>query len=273
MQDTNDYENFYLRPHQSGQPDANQYTPVFHSASGWQLYHGAGYAAPTVYPYDTWIPVRISFSGDRAEVYIDSAEPALIIPELKRPRQAGKVGLTAFLAEVHFSEFRYSQEAPTLRGAPPAVPEPPEGAVLSWEVSAPFAEKELVGLTRLPEGFASTLTWRDLPAEGTGITNLARISPLTDGTNTVWVRWPEARGPAERVRFGYSDRVRVFCNGHLLYSGSNLYRSRDFRYLGTIGLFDEIRCPTRDGRNEVLFAVSESFGGWGILAATPSDQR
>ena len=44
------------------------------------------------------------------------------------------------------------------------------------------------------------------------------------------------------------------------------YRSRDFRYLGTIGLFDEISAPLRPGTNELTFAVSESFGGWGILA-------
>jgi hypothetical protein len=271
MQDTNDYENFYLRPHQSGQPDANQYTPVFHGVAGWQLYHGAGYSAPTVYPYDTWIHVRIAFSGDRAEVYIDSQQPSVVIPELKRERQAGTVGLTAFLADVHFSNFRYGDEVPVLRGTPEVVPEAPDGVVLSWQVSAPFAEKEMVGLTTLPEEFASTLEWRGLAAESTGITNLARISSLSPETNTVWVRWPQDVGSRQRVRFGYSDRVRVFCNGRLLYSGSNLYRSRDFRYLGTIGLFDEIRCPAENGRNDVLFAVSESFGGWGILAVAFSE--
>jgi len=38
------FEHFYIRPHQSGNPDANQYTPVFNGVSAWQLYHGALYA-------------------------------------------------------------------------------------------------------------------------------------------------------------------------------------------------------------------------------------
>src|SRR5436305_7133732 len=44
--DTGNYEEFYLRPHQSGNPDATQYTPVFNGVSGWQLYHGERYAVP-----------------------------------------------------------------------------------------------------------------------------------------------------------------------------------------------------------------------------------
>src|SRR5690349_14857662 len=31
MQDINNYESFYVRPHQSGNPDATQYTPVFNN--------------------------------------------------------------------------------------------------------------------------------------------------------------------------------------------------------------------------------------------------
>ena len=69
-----------------------------------------------------------------------------------------------------------------------------------------------------------------------------------------------------RLRFGYSDRVRDFLNGRLLYSGDNGYRSRDFRYLGTIGLFDSVPLALRAGENELLLAVSDSFGGWGVLA-------
>src|SRR5680860_359966 len=31
MQDLENYEDFYVRPHQSGNPDATQYTPVYNS--------------------------------------------------------------------------------------------------------------------------------------------------------------------------------------------------------------------------------------------------
>ena len=82
MHDRRNYEELYLRPHQSGNPDANQYTPVFHGLPGWQLYHGDGHGVAVTYPTDTWIHVKIVFSGTRGEVYIDSEEPVLAIASL-----------------------------------------------------------------------------------------------------------------------------------------------------------------------------------------------
>ena len=57
VHDTKNYEEFYVRPHQSGNPDANQYTPVFNGVSGWQLYHGERYAAPFAYRFHEWMRV------------------------------------------------------------------------------------------------------------------------------------------------------------------------------------------------------------------------
>ena len=42
--------------------------------------------------------------------------------------------------------------------------------------------------------------------------------------------------------------------------------SRDYRYLGTIGYFDEVFLPLEPGKNELWFAVGENFGGWGLEA-------
>ena len=61
--------------------------------------------------------------------------------------------------------------------------------------------------------------------------------------------------------------LRLFLNGRLLYTGNNGYRTRDYRYLGTIGYFDAVTLPLEKGSNELWFAVSESFGGWGVQAA------
>lgn len=44
MQDLENYENFYVRPHQSGNPDAAQYIPVFNGMDAWQLFYGEGYS-------------------------------------------------------------------------------------------------------------------------------------------------------------------------------------------------------------------------------------
>ena len=57
----------------------------------------------------------------------------------------------------------------------------------------------------------------------------------------------------------------VFVNGRRVYSGDNTYMSRDYRYLGTIGLFDSVVLPLQPGKNEICVAVTEAFGGWGIM--------
>jgi hypothetical protein len=60
--------------------------------------------------------------------------------------------------------------------------------------------------------------------------------------------------------------VRVYLNGRLLYSGNDTFLSRDYRFLGSIGYFDALYLPLRQGENELLMAVSEDQGGWGVQA-------
>ena len=40
MQDDENHEEIYFRPHKSSLPDAIQYAPVWNAESTWQLYHG-----------------------------------------------------------------------------------------------------------------------------------------------------------------------------------------------------------------------------------------
>jgi len=60
MQDEDNYEEFYIRPHLSGMPDANQYNPVYNGVAGWQLYFGKEYSAPVIYHNNTWTHVKIA---------------------------------------------------------------------------------------------------------------------------------------------------------------------------------------------------------------------
>jgi hypothetical protein len=271
VQDTQNREEFYLRPHQSGNPDANQYTPLFNGMTGWQLYHGEGYGAAIEYPFDEWIHVKIVFSGSRGEVYVSDMErPLLAIGEMKREVGPGKVGLTVSnFAPAHFSNFSYQAiEKPSLNAEFKEPAPAAHGTVASWMVSAAFGERDLEGKTSLTDADDTPDSWTKLDAESTGITNLSRVQGNSRTSNTVYARVVvvSEREQMRRVRFGYSDRVKVFLNGRLLYGGSNTYRSRDYRYLGTIGLFDELYLPLREGPNELRFAVSESFGGWGLMA-------
>jgi hypothetical protein len=269
LQEGGNGEEFYVRPHQSGKPDACQYTPILHGLTSWQLYHGEGYGASIDLPAGRWNTVRIVVAGDRAEIYVGDPEtPAVVVGRLKRPPGPGKVGVNAHFAPAHYSRFRVQRGTFPLRGTP-AKPSPaPVGSIRTWEVSAPFAEEDLADRTEIdPARFADT-GWRPLETEETGLANLASLGGPEEGADTVIARARLVSDRARRVllRFGYSDRVRVFLDGALLYAGDNGYRTRDFRYLGTIGYFDTVPLSLREGTNELWLAVSESFGGWGVQA-------
>lgn len=51
--------------------------------------------------------------------------------------------------------------------------------------------------------------------------------------------------------------------------GNRLAIGHHYRFLGTIGLHDEVILPVTPGDNELWFAVSEEFGGWGVTAQLP----
>ncbi len=77
------------------------------------------------------------------------------------------------------------------------------------------------------------------------------------------------RSASDAVRaleLGFSDRAIVYLNGQPLFRGDDTYRSRDYRFLGSIGWFDTVYLPLRAGENELIVAVSETLGGWGLQA-------
>ncbi len=273
VQDAANREEFYIRPHQSGNPDANQYTPVFNGLTAWQLYHGEGYGAPVDYEFDTWIPIRIVVAGDQAEVYIGDLEtPALFIDDLKRETTSGAVGLSvANFGAARFADFRFEKkDNPELQGrGSNETRTGPDGSVLNWQVSTPFAESAIGESVEIPSSLKEDLVMDDAANRAIGLANLSRVHPLTREANTVFARVTVVsdRAQSKNLAIGYSDRVRVFLNDHLLYSGNNGFRTRDYRYLGTIGWFDTITLPLQKGENELWLAVSESFGGWGVQAA------
>jgi hypothetical protein len=272
MQDFENYEEFYLRPHQSGNPDANQYQPVFNGVAAWQLYYGEGYGAPVKYDFNQWVHVKIAVSGRNAEIYIkDMAAPALFVSDLKREVRQGRVGLSVGnFAPAYYSNFSFTPlNNVQLKRKPGAVEPAPPGTVMAWMVSGLLEGKSLEGKYQLTAADKEKLSWKRLDSESTGICNLARLQGITEERNTVFARLriQSEREQVKKIRFGFSDAVKVYFNDRLLYGGSDIYQSRDYRFLGTTGLFDELYLPLKQGDNELLIAVTENFGGWGIRAA------
>jgi hypothetical protein len=259
--DHENYELFYLRSHLSKHPDATQYTPVFHGIYGWQIYTSKRYVQPAEIGADRWVHVRMAIRGSRLEVSVDGQ--LLIFPQLVRDPAAGAVGLMASAGGAHFCNFEFHPtDDPALNGGGGAPADmTPEGTITRWRVSTTFPESKIESVTGLQ--------WEDLGVGDNGIANLAMLRRRENTNNTVFASMTLHADKAGtlRVRFGYSDRVVAFLNGRAIYRGIAQFGSRDPRFLGSIGLFDELDLPLRAGDNELRFAVSEDFGGWGIIAA------
>ena len=260
--DHGNYETFFVRPHQSGNPDATQYTPVFNDVMAWQLYHGEPFQVPLELPCDEWVRLRIAFAGGQAEITV-ADHPSIVVP-LKRDLVAGKVGLLGgSFAGTHYSNFSVDEIDSGPAVAVPAHVGP--GVIGAWDVSDP-----------IPGGVAEALdvagrSWTRLEAEPSGLVNLARLSGIEDGRDTAFARAVirAAAAGAKKLEFGFSDRVHVYLNGRLLFGADDSYRTRDYRFLGSIGWWDALWLPLEEGPNELVLAVSEDFGGWGVQARFP----
>lgn len=267
LQDDENFESFFVRPHQVGNPDAVQYTPVFNGISGWQIYHGPGYWAPVSFPLHEWFRIRVVFSGERAEVYVGNGdEPALAIRELKCAVESGRVGVFGGPG-IHLSGFAHDTSGSVaLRGPAPPPASPRDGIIPQWLISDAFPEEALVGSPQLERGRIAERTWSRLGSEPSGLVDLARVNGLREGKNTVFARalFRSTRPQTKRLELGFSDRAVVYLNGRALYGGDYTYRSRDYRFLGSIGYFDTLYLPLVKGVNELVVAVSEDLGGWGI---------
>ncbi|WP_143070680.1 hypothetical protein [Flagellimonas taeanensis] len=271
IQDANNYEEYYLRPHQSGNPDAMQYSPVINGNAAWQLYHGEGYWSPFQFTFGEWMHVKLVIRENKMQVYINDMEnPILHVTDLKLGEKSGGLGFGSFLGGTHYANLTYQNTddvALVKSEENDHNKENRSGIISSYEVSEAFPSKKLGGITVLKD--LNIPVERKMKAEASGILNLSKVSPVSEDTNTVLAKFnisSNSGDETKRLEFGYSDKVKVFVNGKLVYGGDNSFRSRDYRYLGSMGFFDSIHLNLRKGNNEITFAVTERMGGWGVMA-------
>ena len=267
------YEDFYLRPHQTGRPDATQYTPVYHGVSAWQLY--PEYNTSLNIPRDEWIHIRLEIAGSRMEVYVNSMdEPLIVIDRLRLGRTQGAVALKAILGAntdaypSAFSNFSIVNNDRPVHYTDEPTPTLESGYVQQWAVSDAYTANPS-HLKELPHDLLSSSTWRVVNSDSIGRVNLAKLHPFPSGGGLIFARViiDANRSLVKQLNFGFSDRGSVFLNGELLFTGDNTYLSRSHRYLGVMTVDnDALFLPLEHGENELVFAVSEAFGGWGLTA-------
>lgn len=274
IQDELNYEEFYLRPHQSGNADAMQYTPVINGNAAWQLYSGKGYWSPIQHKFGGWMHVKLIVSDQRMDVFIDDMEkPILHVSELKLGRTYGSLGFGTFLGAAYYANLSYEEiKKPELVSKSDTEIQAEPGTIMDWKVSIAFPDTKLTGPVLLQE--LNIPMEKDLKTDAFGILNLSRISKVSDTTNTVLAKFniDSDKEQLKKIDFGYSDKITVFVNGKPVYFGDNSFRTRDYRYLGSMGYFDSVYLDLKEGQNQIVFAVTEKMGGWGLMARL-SDQN
>lgn len=267
MQDKENFEYFYVRPHQSGNPDATQYTPVFNGDDGFQLYYGEGYSNAFSFKFNDWHHISIKLHGLQAEFCIED-KPVIKVKEMLTGWKSGKIALVSGGAPLRIANVQYTiQQEP----APTPMPLPATGTggvITQYQVSNVVKRTLFDKQYKLTPEFKNKFTWTAQQSEPSGVINLAKFGKLTDTSNTI-VAKVIVESQEEQVKelsFGFSDYVTVYFNDKAIYYGADNFMSRDYRFLGTIGYFDKLFLTLNKGTNEIWFVVSENFGGWRVKA-------
>jgi hypothetical protein len=280
-----DAEWVYLRPHQSGYPDAIQYTPVLKTGLNWQIYNGPGFTAAVDIPRETWFHLRLEVTGAQGKFFVkDMEKPVLVMDDLKSGVRKGQVALAVLTGATYFSNFevRTTPDSAWVRHEPPM----PPGTLTKWSISP-----SLDALSRnlecpLSAEETRSLQWQDVQAEPPGFVVLyryreaphPRVSFQTDfstrlqpqpGMKVLYAKTSIASDSdrVKKLEIGYSDDVSVFLNGRILWRGRSAQAFRDPRFLGIVNPEnDAVYLPLKKGSNELVLALSELGGGWGFIA-------
>ncbi|NER13588.1 hypothetical protein GWK08_09080 [Leptobacterium flavescens] len=275
--DQGNMESFYIRAHLPGKPDANQAAPVINGITPWQFYFGPKYSFPYEYKYNDWTHIKLVINGDKAQIYMDYAEKPNFSWKLVHPPKEGAIAIGGGgLAPMHYANFKIDKSKTEIIDFKEGKREPIEGIIPEWEVSDIFEEKLLDDPNKLRPVINSRTWGRKIQVEEGVAANIARVANIlaSGSANTVFARIQiqSDRNQIKLFEFGYSDRVVAILNGEAIYRGNNRWQSRDYRYLGTIGLFDAVYLNLKKGNNTLLLAVSEDFGGWLVTGKFPDNK-
>ena len=283
LESPDDHESVYLRPHKSGLDDATQYMPVFKGGSTWQIFSGEGFTAAIDIPKEQWFHVKLEISGSTGKLFVNNPEkPVLIINDLKRGRSKGPVGLWGGVTGGHFANFSYtSKNAMDASNSNKAAALDPR-MIANWELSDDFSVTD-INPDVLPD--AKGMKWEKVSVESPGMLVINRYRRSSDvlppyvsdaskrleiikEKKVVFARTIIHSDYAQikKLSFGYSDEVTVHLNGQPLFNGKSAFRFRDPGFLGIMDVEDDaVFLPLKKGPNELVLAVSEFFGGWGMI--------
>src|SRR5262249_24593878 len=210
-------------------------------------------------------------------------KPVLVMNDLKSGVQSGQVALVDLIGATYVSNFkiRATPDAAWERHEPPM----PPNTLTKWSISPAYDALERNLEKALTPAGAQAIKWEDVQAAPPGFVVLyryrvaphpavtfqqdfsTRLQPQP-GIKVLYARTTidSDRDQVKKLAIGYSDDVSVFLNGNILYRGRSAQSFRDPAFLGIINPEnDAVYLPLKKGSNELMLAVSELGGGWGII--------
>lgn len=260
-------EQWFVRTHLSGLEDCNQAAPATNGITPFQFYFGPKYSFAYNFNYNGWTHVKVVVNDDKAQVFLDYAEKPNLSWKLFHKPKAGGLLIRGSRLPIHIADIKIDRKNYQLKNFTPIKNKAIDGVIKKWRISDKFEEIELDNLSNLPN-LISERKWKETIEVEEGVAaNISRKVIRYDKEpkkNTVFAKLiiQSEKEQTKFFDFGYSDRVVVILNEKPIYKGTNRWRTRDYRYLGTIGLFDGVYLNLKKGKNELLLAVSEDFGGW-----------
>lgn len=270
MKKGGEYERIYVRPHLPKVfQNVVQYEGTFHGLDSWQLYYGSGKTAAAAIPADTWFHVKVEVKDKMARFYMnDSLNPVLIINDLAHGLSSGTLGVYGPKdGTAYFANFSYQTEN-NLKFSESIEKEASIGVITDWELSKPLKYID-IDPEALPEQQGmKDLKWQKIKSLPSGLVDVSRYyARLGQSPDIIWAKTiiNSNKAQIKQYAFGYSDIISIFLNGKLLFTGNSAYTSRDANFQGILGLNDYISLTLEKGNNELIVALTESFGGWGFM--------
>ncbi len=277
-QDEQESEIFYFRGFRKGNPgayDVVQYAPVIKGVLHWNVF--GQYQGPAQHNVDDWTHFKLIVKGARMQLFIhDMQTPALDIPHLEGTTTSGQIG---FEGASPIANLTITPEVPN--NFPPANAADPLATdphyLRDWEISPAFelpvghemasANRNFVESPYLPD---STTTWTTLNADRRGLINATKVHGISDVRRGTWLRTTlKSEGSqVRRIDFGFLDEVWVLLNGQLVYVDKNTYNNPIMKYpAGRMSVEStSFELPLREGENEILVGLANSFWTWAIVA-------
>jgi len=263
-------ECFYFRTYVAGNDaaiDAIQYAPYLAGVNMWDML--PYYQGNASFQREKWNHVKLVISGKQMWVYVnDMSRPALKIPHLEGNTTHGSIsfeGKGAIFSNLVIKPGQTEGLSP-LEGPDPTDNDP--RYLREWMVTQPVDTKDVDFSNSFMPG--KDASWEGIRAERRGLVDLTRKFGPSKERRIVWLKANihTMKEQSRKLNLGFSDEVWVFINGKYVYVDKNLYGQ-------PLSKFPDGRCsientsfnvPLKEGDNELLIGVANSFFGWGIVA-------